>query len=370
MSRDEGHVLLVGSVARPQDGWSVEDVFSRCASTLGTHASMLPDGEIGERNWWIFFLPIRTYSKHADLLTVSAHAIDNWKPKHRGDYWTFSVHEGLQSLHFDSLGYVEEAIHSYAIFKRLRDDGAVPAATRFMFAVPMPESATRPFVGTARDFDLMWHAYTEALASELAQISAAIPPTDLAIQLDICWEIAAVEGLVLRPFTSGLQTLPEDPMQRYLEGVRRIASDVPRDVWLGFHMCYGSSSHQQGESSDTGHYCEIESLAVSVAMTNAGVDALSRPVDFVHMPVQLSNGFEDDYYQPLSDLAAGDARIYLGLVHLHDGKGGTLRRIGLARKYLPEFGISTQCGWGRRPPDQRIEDLLQLHTDIANTIDW
>ncbi len=370
MARDQGHILLVGSVARPQDGWSVEDVFGRCTATLGSHASMLPDGEIGDRNWWIFFLPMRTYSKHPDLHTVSTHSIDNWKPKHRGDYWTFSAREGLQTLRFDTLGYAQEAIQSYAIFKRMRDDGAIPPATRFMFAVPMPESATRPFVGTARDFELMWHAYTDAIRREIEQIAAAIPHSDLAIQLDICWEVAAVEGLSLRPFTSALKTLPEDPMQRYLEGVRRIASAVPQEVWLGFHMCYGSSSHQQDESSDTGHFCEITNLAVSVAMTNAGVDALIRSVDFVHMPVQLSNGFEDSYYRPLADLAAGDARIYLGLVHLQDGKEGTLRRIALGRKYLPEFGISTQCGWGRRPPDQSIEDLLRLHVDIAGAMDF
>ena len=53
MSQDHGHVMLVGSVARPEDGWSVEDVLRNCAKAIGNHASMLPDGEIGDRYYWI-----------------------------------------------------------------------------------------------------------------------------------------------------------------------------------------------------------------------------------------------------------------------------------------------------------------------------
>ena len=61
---------------------------------------------------------------------------------------------------------------------------------------------------------------------------------------------------------------------------------------------------------------------------------------------------------------------YLGLIHLHDGVDGALQRMEIAAKYLPNFGISTQCGWGRRPPEQKIEDLLQLHADIAGKHEW
>jgi hypothetical protein len=369
LPRDNGQILLVGSVSRPQEGWRIEDVFTSCADSLGTHASMLPDGEVGDHNWWIFFLPLRSYSKHPDLETLSSHSIDNWKPKHRDDYWTFGVREG-RSLRFETLGYPDEAITSFQTFKRLRDSGEIAHGTRFMFAVPMPESATRPFVGTARDFELMWEAYTDALSRDLEKIVSAIPHDDLAIQLDICWEVAAVEELALRPFTTPFETLPEDPMERYVEGVRRIAAAVPSDVWLGIHLCYGSSSHQDGESSDTGHFCEILNLAASVDMTNTGIAALQRPIDFEHMPVQLSNGFDDNYYQPLSRLKANDARVYLGLIHLHDGKDGALQCIAIARKDLLSFGISTQCGWGRRPADQSVEALLLLHVEIATAIDW
>lgn len=53
MTTDDGTLLLVGSVARPEDAWSVEDVLGHCASALGEYVTMLPDGEVGDRNQWI-----------------------------------------------------------------------------------------------------------------------------------------------------------------------------------------------------------------------------------------------------------------------------------------------------------------------------
>jgi hypothetical protein len=77
--------------------------------------------------------------------------------------------------------------------------------------------------------------------------------------------------------------------------------------------------------------------------------------------VQVSRGFEDAFYAPLRRLAVGDARIYLGLIDMVDGVEGARRRIEIARKYLPDFGVATQCGWGRRTPSEKLDGLLDLH---------
>ena len=47
MSEDHGALLLLGSVARPEDGWDVEQVLRRSAGTLGDHVSMLPTASSG-----------------------------------------------------------------------------------------------------------------------------------------------------------------------------------------------------------------------------------------------------------------------------------------------------------------------------------
>lgn len=69
--RVDGDLLLVGSVARPEDGWSVEDVLRNSAELIGPYVSMLPDGEVGDRSQWINFIARRVFPGHPDLVTTS-----------------------------------------------------------------------------------------------------------------------------------------------------------------------------------------------------------------------------------------------------------------------------------------------------------
>lgn len=355
--------MLVGSIARPEDGWSVEDVFRHCANTVGQHVSMLPDGEIGDRYYWINYIARRTYATHPDLVTLSHHTVQDWKPKSYKDHWIFRVKPGVKEIRFPKIGYADEAKRSYEIFRRLRALGTIPNGTRFAVALPSVASATRPFVGNSEHFEMLSRGYEEAITREIRQLSDAVPHRDLAIQWDVCTEVAAIEGV------EGYALFGIEPMQLYCETLGRVCRIIPDEVWLGLHICYGSLAQEPGTSSDTGHFCEIKDLNVSVDMANRGIHAISRSVEWLQMSVQLSNGFEESYYEPLRRLDV-DARTYLGLIHLHDGLSGALRRITIARKYLPDFGISTQCGWGRRPIEQKVQDLLDLHRNIADRVNW
>jgi hypothetical protein len=58
------------------------------------------------------------------------------------------------------------------------------------------------------------------------------------------------------------------------------------------------------------------------------------------------------------------AELYVGLIHLTDGPEGAARRIGAARDFISDFGLATECGFGRRPPET-ILALLDLHREIA-----
>lgn len=368
MNKDNGHMMLVGSVARPEDGWDVEDVLRNCANAIGDQVSMLPDGEIGDRYYWINYVARRTYAEHPDMATLSHHTVDDWKPKSYDDHWLFTIKDGIKDISFDKIGYAQEAKNSYAIFERLRSEGAIPEGVRFMVAIPLIESATRPFIDTAEHFEMLWHAYGEAIRREVKDICASIPAEDLAIQWDICVEVAAMEGL--EGFTTELDYLELDPMKRYCDALRWVCEPIPEGPWLGLHICYGSLSHEESKGSDTGHFCEIKDLKVSVDMANEGVKACGRSVQFIQVSVQLSNGFKEAYYEPLSRLDVGNTHTYLGLIHLDDGVEGALKRMEMAKKYLPNFGISTQCGWGRRPLAQKIENLLDLHIEIGKANAW
>jgi hypothetical protein len=367
-ARDEGHVFFVGSVARPSDGWDVEDVLTRCSAALDGHVSMLPDGEVGDRHHWISYVKRHAYAHHPDMITLTRHTYDDWIPKGRGDQWFFSLRPGITEIDFESLGYAREAKASYAIFRRLRDEGVLGARTRFQVALPMIESATRSVVDSTHNFELLYHGYGRVMEKEIAAIVDAIPAADLAIQWDMVAEVAAAENA---PYSGGvdpreLETLPPDPFERLAVGLRWMCAGIPDEALLGLHVCYGSMSQRPGESSDAGHFMSIRDLSTSVQVVKAAARALDRPIDYAHMAVQATNGFDESYYAPLAWLDPGEIHVYLGLVHLHDGVEGALRRIEIARRYHHNFGIATQCGWGRRPPEESVEALLELERAVAD----
>lgn len=130
------------------------------------------------------------------------------------------------------------------------------------------------------------------------------------------------------------------------------------DVELGYHLCYGSQDHK--------HALEPRDLTACVTISNAVAVQLGRRLDYVHMPVPRERS-DDDYFKPLAQLDRKRiGEVYLGLVHYTDGLEGARRRISAAEKYLPEFGIAAECGFGRRPSHQDVMRLIELHADIID----
>ena len=102
-----------------------------------------------------------------------------------------------------------------------------------------------------------------------------------------------------------------------------------------------------------------EDLANAVEMTHGILAGLARSLQFVHMPAPRHR---DDaaYYAPLAGLRLPeDCELYLGVIH-HDDREGDGRRIAAASQTVPEFGIATECGWGRGDP-ARAPGLLDSH---------
>jgi hypothetical protein len=77
---------------------------------------------------------------------------------------------------------------------------------------------------------------------------------------------------------------------------------------------------------------------------------------------------EPEFFAPLADLAIGDTRVFLGIVHHTDGVDGFRHRAGLARRYLDRFGISSVCGYGRVDPAE-LPHILAVHRDCAAELD-
>jgi hypothetical protein len=102
-------------------------------------------------------------------------------------------------------------------------------------------------------------------------------------------------------------------------------------------------------------------------MANAITARVSRPIQFFHLPVPRGR-HDDGYFEPLEDLRLEtDTELYLGLVHYTDGLEGTRRRIETASRHVEVFGVATECGFGRRLPEQ-VPDLLRIHRDVARPV--
>ena len=57
--------------------------------------------------------------------------------------------------------------------------------------------------------------------------------------------------------------------------------------------------------------------------------------------------------------------LYLGLLHPGDGLVGAKARIVAAQRFVHDFGVATDCGWGRHRP-QDVETLLELHRAVTD----
>jgi hypothetical protein len=183
---------------------------------------------------------------------------------------------------------------------------------------------------------------------EVDAIAAAVPARELAIQWDTVFELLILEGV--------RQSRIDDTRDGLIDRLTRLGAAIPDEAELGYHFCYGDMGHK--------HSLEPPHMGVMVDLANDLTRAAAHPIAFFHMPVP--RGRDDaDYFAPLSRLALAPAtELYLGLVHFTDGIDGGKRRIAAAAKFRSDFGIATECGFGRRPPET-VARLLDLHTELA-----
>ncbi len=367
MSRVSGSVLLIGSIP----GNNAGEVMRFCANELGNRLSLLPDGETGLRKIWINYLAATIYSSNDALETINRpepvnpddpgewrSADDHWVPRGYHDHWQFKVKQG-GDVHFDELGYAKEAIASYQVFKQLREEGLVSNDQRFLVSMPMRESAIRPFLGLSGEADYikMSKAYTDAMSREIPKMLEKIPAGDLGIQWDICMEMLAVdsndEHPALFPWAPGGR-----PMERYADTVKTYSNFIPEETVLGLHFCYGDLGHK--------HAIEPQNLANAVWIAAESVRAIDRSIDYCHIPVPRER-HDDAYFEALSDWPGDAGKLFIGLVHHTDGVDGTRRRLESAQRYINNFGIATECGFGRRPKET-IPELMHIHRQVADLL--
>jgi hypothetical protein len=342
-------LLLVGSI--PME--TVADVFCAWGGSLGRFMPCMPDGEVGDRAAWVDMLAYRVYNGHPDLETLKRPAPENgverWRPRNLTDEWEFKVRPGVKLVTFGEpgwrLGYARDALNSYFVFQTLKKEGVLPQELRLQVCLPLTISAVMPYFHDFADWDKIIPGFESAMRAEIAKMLERIPARELAIQWDEAVELQDVEF--------GYPYSPEaGRFERNTAPIRRLSHDIPAEVMLGHHLCYGTLGGWPMVSP--------KDLAMAVKFANVAVATSGRRVDFVHIPTL--NTTDESYYQPLRDLEVGGASVYLGLIHNMQDKARFRQRVAIARKYLREFGLSAPCGFGRENPGT-LPALLQDHLD-------
>ncbi len=340
MQVDPG-VLLLGSVAMPD----AESVFRAVSGELGPWLKRIPDGETGERGRWIYWQRDMLMS-HPDM------ELDPDAAPLVLTQWDGTLVRKTELVHFKpgvdpdtvvfKTGYAAAAIASYAIFKRLRAEGVIPAGVRFQVSLPTPMAPGFMYLSSAALPDFL-RVYERALLAALNDILAAIPHQDLSIQWDICQEVLVYENY--------FPHRPADYKEQILSEMARLGNAVPQPVELGYHLCYGTPKDE--------HLVMPKDMGIMVELLNGLVPRLKRPLDFVHLPVPKART-DESYFAPLRAMRlAEDTQLYLGLIH-HGDPEGDLARAQTAAKVVPRFGLATECGWGRTDP-QRVPGLMHAH---------
>ncbi|MFM9970873.1 MAG: hypothetical protein ACKVQK_20965 [Burkholderiales bacterium] len=357
-------VLLLGSVPLQP----AARVFETVAKHLGTSAPRIPDGEqIG----WLQ-AAFKSFAQHPMLEQSRQVPLDAGG---RIPLNIYRLKEGVstEQLTLGPYGYASNAINSYRQFKTLRDEGKIPAGTRFQVTLPGPGTSAYVIELPAEKLLPIARA---ALAREIEEIAAAIPAADLAIQLDIAME-AEHEEYLRRPnaWDQPMHKVFHWTLEQMAESAAWLAERVPAGAELGLHIC-SIWHHDTGAGQDN---------QVLVDAANAITSRMTRPVSYIHIPIIPEH--EEADYDILRSLHLGaGTKLYLGLINLADGLEGTKRRITMAKKAVPDFGIAMFCGLGRAPgaagpsgtlahavvpalrratPDT-LADVLKLHRDAAS----
>ncbi len=346
----KGETLLVGSIPLP----TTTEALRTFGETLGPHLASLPDGEVGWRQFWITRVHFQVLAIHPDIEVVQQprrdDGVERIYPHDATDNWNFRVRPGVEKIVFGHpgwrLGFYQDALNSYEVFKEMKAQGRLPKALRFQVSIPTAVSALPPrCFPTPGDLEKVRSGYIDAVRAEVAAILQHIPANELAIQWDCSTELQDAYGMV-----KGLE--PEGMIARNLGQVHELSKGIPDDALIGFHLCFGT----------LGGWPRFEppSMDKAVELANAFIAGAGRRVDWMHIPVLDRS--DETYYAPLANLNPKEARIFLGMIH---NMSTFAVRLAAARKHLKDFGVAAYCGFGRRPKG----DLPEILRDHVSALD-
>ena len=215
--------LLVGSILLPDN----ETVFRECIARLPHRLKRIPDGETGNRSYFTAF----QFAVFSSLPQCMAPFAMNKaaEAKHIDQAEIEKNISKLRNLTINT-GYDDAAISSYATFKRLKDEGAIPKHVRFQVCLPTGASVVIALHHQYRKAG--FQVYEAALFRAMRRIQDVIPAGQLSVQIDLAVDTAFWEGVYEVPWF-------DDVREGTLRYILQMIEQVDEGVELGLHNCYG-----------------------------------------------------------------------------------------------------------------------------------
>jgi hypothetical protein len=332
-----------------------ETVMREIAARVPNGVRRIPDGETGDRQQWIFFQLQKFWATPGleQAPPVDLGAGYDQMPKVR-------LADGVapDDVVWPNLGYADAYIESFAVFDRLQSEGVIPAGVRFQVEYPTPLASINAWVIDEQQ-DLLEGSYQRAVFADLARLLATLPHDRIAVQWDVAVEFGILDG--------HFGVSERQSFDAIVERLARCVEQVPDEVPVGLHLCYGDYKHR--------HFKEPESLATQVAVVNRLNATARRQVSFFAFTVPQYQR-DPTYFEPLHGLRIRPGtEIYFALVpyHADEQKPGTTEdQVRLIDENLvshpgnggaPAWGICTECGMARAEREE-IPRLLDLHREI------
>jgi hypothetical protein len=337
--------MLVGS-ANVEDA---EELFRLVAQVSNGTIERIPDGERGRRrNWLAAQGPFLAAVEELEAVDTGPNRYGS-----RGQVGKrFRPRDGVDASEIAlDFPYAEDAAESFHKFRALQDAGVLGRALRMQVSMPTAMATCLALIAPEWQKEML-PVVERALAGQVGRITRELPQDSLAIQWDVAAEFMHME-------LAGAETFSKDEITAALV---RLASLVPAQVQLGYHLCYGDAPPEPGAKGK--HFVEPSDTGLLVEIANGVAGGAPRPVNWIHMPVPL-NRDDDAYFAPLAGLRLPpETRLYLGLVHEEDGLDGAQRRAAAAARFVSGFGVATECGMQNEPREAHPR-ILEIQRELV-----
>lgn len=367
------NVHFVGTLPKRDNEAAMEYMLEEA----GLHLATMPDGETNRLDYVTDL--VKEFQDHPAV----HHLFSKLHPgelKHFGDLPFDTLpdpskltQESLQDPEGYHLGYADEALASWPVFQRLKEEAIIAGNARpdLRFQVGIPGDLQIPFMAFKASGFKKSHRlpFMEATADEMRKIHEVVGD-DGVFQLELPSEnvLTAYAPRLARP----------EVARRFALGVRRLLLAGPEGAIVGVHLC----NIDMNNKSLLPFISPNAFVMLGNALEEHWPHDHNPPMDFAHFPLARGGHaprFDDELLDELGKLKLHpDTRKIMGMSQAEQGYEEQEQGLHAIEERIGAVGVAATCGYGRWRGEatrydeftgQPVEyDTTRVDTNVRHTI--